>query len=95
MDNSYVFKFVNSNDVRKHLQAINYQFSGPEYTFIRFSYRIQFCLFPLFQAPNFNSMVHVFPTRKYSYETELPCPSLNKRRSFRHVNTKVNELRSV
>ena len=34
MDNSYVFKFVNSNDVRKHLQAINYQFSGPEYAYL-------------------------------------------------------------
>ncbi len=34
MDNSYVFKFVNSNDVRKHLQAINYQFSVPEYAYL-------------------------------------------------------------
>ena len=34
MDNSYVLKFVNSNDVRKHLQAINYQFSVPEYAYL-------------------------------------------------------------
>ena len=34
MDNSYVFKFINSNDVRKHLQEIDYRFTAPEYAYL-------------------------------------------------------------
>ncbi len=34
MDNSYVFKFINSTEVMKYLHDINYQFSVPEYAFL-------------------------------------------------------------
>ena len=34
MNNNYILKFINSKDIRKYLQEINYQFSGAEYAFL-------------------------------------------------------------
>ena len=34
MDNAHVSQFINSADIRKYLQDINYQFSVPEYAFL-------------------------------------------------------------
>ena len=34
MNNTYISKFINSKDIRKYLQDINYQFSVPEYAFL-------------------------------------------------------------
>ena len=34
MDNTYISKFINSKDIRKYLQDINYQFSVPEAAFL-------------------------------------------------------------
>ncbi len=34
MDNSNVFKFINLDDLLKHLRDIDYQFSAPEYAYL-------------------------------------------------------------